>query len=76
MSSKFQFTRHLLYLLYIIFWGEKWVICNVFFTQSTHTFQKFPNTPMYTIRGYFDTLVVQLSLVPFATNGTYGHDHG
>jgi hypothetical protein len=44
--------------------------------KSTHTFQNFPNTPMYTIRDYLDTLVVQLSLVPFAINGTYGHDHG
>ncbi len=25
--------------------------------KSTHTFQKFPNTPMYTIRGYVNTLV-------------------
>jgi hypothetical protein len=30
---------------------------------------------MYTTKGYFDTLVVQLSLVPFAINGTYVHDH-
>ncbi len=39
-------------------------------------FQKFPNTPMYTTRGYVDTLAVQLSLVPVAINGTYRHDHG
>ncbi len=44
--------------------------------KNTHTFQKFANTPMYTNRGYLDTLVMRLSLVPFATNGTYGHDHG
>jgi hypothetical protein len=31
---------------------------------------------MYTTRGYLETLVAQLSLVPFAINGTYGHDHG
>jgi hypothetical protein len=31
---------------------------------------------MYTIKGYLDTLEVRLNLVPFATNGTYGHDHG
>jgi hypothetical protein len=31
---------------------------------------------MYTTKGYLDTLEVQLSLVLFATNGTYGHDHG
>jgi hypothetical protein len=30
---------------------------------------------MYTTGGYLDTLEVQLSLVPFATNGTYGHDY-
>jgi len=61
------------------FWvksGEKWLICSVFSPKSTPTLQKFPNTPMYTIRGYLDTLVVWLSLVPFATSGTYGHDHG
>jgi hypothetical protein len=46
------------------------------FSKSTHIFQKFPNTPMYTTRGYLHTLVMQLNLVPFATNGTYGHDHG
>ncbi len=50
------------------------VVC--FSPKSAHTFQKVPNTPMYTIRGYLDTLVVWLSLVPFATNGTYRHDHG
>jgi len=44
--------------------------------KSTHTFQKFPNTPMYTTKGDLDTLVVRISLVPFATNGTYGFDHG
>jgi hypothetical protein len=44
--------------------------------KSTHIFQKFPNTPMYTTKGDLDTLVVRLSLVPFATNGTYGHDCG
>jgi hypothetical protein len=44
--------------------------------KSTHTFQKFPNTPMYTTKGDLDTLIVRLSLVPFAINGTYGHDHG
>ncbi len=44
--------------------------------KSTHTFQKFPNTPMDITRGYLDTLVVQLNLVPFVTHGTYGHDHG
>jgi hypothetical protein len=31
---------------------------------------------MYITRGYLDTLVVWLNLVLFATNGTYGHDHG
>jgi hypothetical protein len=31
---------------------------------------------MYTIKRYVDTLVEQLNLVPFANNGTYGHDHG
>jgi hypothetical protein len=31
---------------------------------------------MYTIKNYLDISVVQLNLVPFATNGTYGHDHG
>jgi len=30
---------------------------------------------MYTIEGYFDNLEVQLNLVPFIINGTYGHDH-
>ncbi len=30
----------------------------------------------YSTKGYLDILMVQLSLVPFATNGTYGHDHG
>jgi len=43
-------------------------------TKSTHTFQKI-FTPIYTIKGYVDILVVQLSLVRFAINGTYGHDH-
>jgi hypothetical protein len=46
------------------------------FSKSTHNFQKFLNTPMYTIGGCVDILVVRLSLVSFATNGTYGHDHG
>jgi hypothetical protein len=45
-------------------------------SKNIHTFQKFHNTPMYTIKGYLDTLVVQLSLVPFVTNGTCEHDHG
>jgi hypothetical protein len=31
---------------------------------------------MYISKGYVDTLMVQLSLAPFTTNGTYGHDHG
>ncbi len=31
---------------------------------------------MYTTKGSIDTLMVQLILVPFAINGTYGHDHG
>jgi len=31
---------------------------------------------MYTSKGYVDNLMVQLNLVPFATNGTYGHDYG
>jgi hypothetical protein len=31
---------------------------------------------MYTTRGYVETLMVQLSLVSFATNDTYGHDYG
>jgi hypothetical protein len=31
---------------------------------------------MYTTKDYLDTLVVQVSLVPFATNGAYGYDHG
>jgi hypothetical protein len=43
--------------------------------QNYPYFQKFPNTPTYTTRDYLDTLIVQLSLIPFATNGTYGHDH-
>jgi hypothetical protein len=30
---------------------------------------------MYTTRDYLDTLIGRLNLVPFATNGTYGHDH-
>jgi len=30
---------------------------------------------MYIIKGYFDTLVVRPSLVPFATTMTYGHDY-
>jgi hypothetical protein len=30
---------------------------------------------MYTIKGYFENLEVQLSLVPFTINGIYGHDH-
>jgi len=30
MPSRFQFTTHLLYLLYIIFGGEKWLTHNVF----------------------------------------------
>jgi len=38
------------------------------FSKNTHTFQKFPNTPMYTTKGYLDTLMVQLNLVPFTTN--------
>jgi len=46
------------------------------FRESTHTFQKFANTPMYKIRGFLDTLIMQLSIVPFTTNGTYGYDHG
>jgi hypothetical protein len=70
---------HTYYTCYTsFFWvksGEKWLTYSVFSPKSTHTFQKFPNTPMYTIKGYLDTLVVQLSLVPFVTNGTYGHDH-
>jgi hypothetical protein len=37
--------------------------------KVTHTFQKFLNTPMYTTKGYLDTLVVWLNLAPFATNG-------
>jgi len=45
-------------------------------SKSTHTFQKFLNTHVYTTKGYFDTLVVRLSLVPFAINGTHGHDYG
>jgi hypothetical protein len=28
---------------------------------------------MYITKGYLDTLIMWLSLVPFATNGTYGH---
>jgi hypothetical protein len=44
--------------------------------KNTHTFQKFCNTPMYTTKGYLGTLMMWLSLVPFVTNGTYGHDHG
>ncbi len=43
---------------------------------NTHTFQFFPNAPMYIIKGYVDTLMVQLNLVPFTTNGTYRQDHG
>jgi len=31
---------------------------------------------MYTIKDNINTLEVQLNLVPFATNGTYGHDYG
>jgi len=31
---------------------------------------------MYTTRGCVDTLILQLSLVSFATNGTYEHDYG
>jgi len=49
---------------------------NILIKKITHTLQKFFNTPMYTTKGYFDTLEMQLNLVPFATNGTYGHDHG
>jgi hypothetical protein len=30
---------------------------------------------MDTIKDYVDILMVLLSLVPFATNGTYGHDY-
>jgi hypothetical protein len=30
---------------------------------------------MYTTYGYVDTLMVQLSLIPFITNWAYGHDH-
>ncbi len=45
-------------------------------SKNANTFQKFPNTPMYTIKGYLDTLVMQPSLVPFATIMTYGHDYG
>ncbi len=44
--------------------------------RGTHISQKFPITPMYTTRDYIDTLIMRLNLVPFATNGTYGHDHG
>ncbi len=57
-------------------WKHTPLIPLIELNKNTHTFQKFPNTPMYTTRGYLDTLVVQLSLVPFATNGTFGHDHG
>jgi len=28
------------------------------FHKNTHTFQKFLNAPMYTTKGYVDTLVV------------------
>lgn len=37
---------------------------------NIHTFQKLPNAPMYITKGYVDTLMVQLSLAPFTTNGT------
>jgi hypothetical protein len=30
MPSRFLFITHLLYLLYIIFLGEKWFTCSVF----------------------------------------------
>jgi hypothetical protein len=48
------------------------------YSHYTHnrTFQKFINTLIYTTRGHLDTLMMQLSLVPFVINGTYGHDHG
>jgi hypothetical protein len=31
---------------------------------------------MYNTRGYLDTLIMQLNIVPFTTNGTYGYDYG
>jgi hypothetical protein len=30
---------------------------------------------MYATKGYVNTLVMQLNLVPFAINGIYGQDH-
>jgi hypothetical protein len=31
---------------------------------------------MYTTKGYVDTLMVQLKLITFTINETYGHKHG
>ncbi len=57
-------------------WKHTPIIPLIEHNKNTHNFRKFHNTPMYTTRGYVDNLMVQLSLVPFATNRTYGHDHG
>jgi hypothetical protein len=57
-------------------WKDIPIIPIIELNKSTHTFHKFSKIPMYITRGYLNTLVVWLNLVPFATNGTYGHDHG
>ncbi len=57
-------------------WKHTPIIPLIEFNKNTYTFQKFPNTLMYTTKGYLDTLEVQPSLVLSTTNGTYGHNHG
>jgi len=44
--------------------------------KNIYTIQKIHNTQMYITKGYVDTLMVQISVAPFANNGMYGHDRG
>jgi hypothetical protein len=46
------------------------IISLIELSENTHMFQKFPNTNMYTTKGYVDTLVAKLNLVPFVISGT------
>jgi hypothetical protein len=57
-------------------WKHAPIIPLIQANKSTHTFLKLPNTPMYTTKGYVNTLMMQLNLVPFAINGIYEQDHG
>jgi hypothetical protein len=52
-------------------WKHTFIISLIELSKNIHTSQMFPNVPMYITKGYVDTLVVQLSLAPFTTNGTW-----